>query len=143
MFLHHARSPLLVVQEKCLIVVQENCKKFNVRQTIGASIWPGGIHLAVNQILRVTMSLCHTRSPLHAVQKTLRHLMLDKHLKHPRGWEPDCESCHVSMSCKVTLPVVQEKPLYVVEEKLKKFKFGQAFGTSIWLGILGIHLAGN
>ena len=28
--------------------------------------------------------------------------MLDKHLGHPFGWEPDSESCHVSMSCKVT-----------------------------------------
>ena len=21
---------------------------------------------------------------------------------HPIGWEPDCESCHVSLSCQVT-----------------------------------------
>ena len=45
------------------------------------------------------------------------------------------------------LLVVQEKlkalPLPVVKEKLNTFNVGQAFGASIWLGIWGIHVAGN
>ena len=34
-------------------------------------------------------------------------------------------------------------PQMVVQEKLKTFNVGQAFGASIWLGIWGIHVAGN
>ena len=48
MFLCHTRSPLLVVQEKPLPVVQEKLKTFNVAQAFGTSILSGlwGIHLA-------------------------------------------------------------------------------------------------
>ena len=53
-FLHHKRSPLLVVQERL--------KTFNVGQAFGVSILPGiwSIHLAGNQIVRVAMFLHHT-----------------------------------------------------------------------------------
>ena len=33
----------------------------------------GGIHLAGNQIVRVAMFLCHTKSPLLVAQESLRH----------------------------------------------------------------------
>ena len=68
MFLHHTRSPLLVVQKKPLPVVQEYLTAFYVGQAFRKSIWPGGIHLAMNQIATVTMCLCHARSPLPVVQ---------------------------------------------------------------------------
>ena len=53
----HARSPLPLVKEKPLHVVQEKLKTFNVGQAFGASILPGiwGIHLARNQIVRAAM----------------------------------------------------------------------------------------
>ena len=75
------------------------------------------IHLAGNQIVRVAMFLHHARSPLLVVQEKLKTFnvgqtfgtsilltLWDIHLArgHPSGWEPDCKSCHVSMSCKVT-----------------------------------------
>ena len=80
MFLCHARSHLLVVQEKL--------KTFNVGQAFWASISLGiwGIHLAGNQIARVAMFLTSCNSTRG----------------HPFGQEPDCESCHVSMPHKVT-----------------------------------------
>ena len=53
MFLCHARSPILVVHKKPLMVAQENLKTFNFGQAFGVSIWLGGIHLARNQIVRV------------------------------------------------------------------------------------------
>ena len=63
MFLCHARSPQLVVQEKLKI--------FNVGQVFRVSILLGiwSIHLAGNQIVRVAMFLYHTRSPLQIVQE--------------------------------------------------------------------------
>ena len=72
--LYHAGSPLLVVKEKLLHVVQEKLKKFNVGQAFGASIWPGiwGIHLTVNQIVTVAMILCLAKSPLLVVQEKLK-----------------------------------------------------------------------
>ena len=72
MFLCHARSPLPVVQEKL--------NTFNVGQAFGASIWPGiwGIHLAVNQIVRVVMFLCHTRSPLLVAQEKPLQVVQEK-----------------------------------------------------------------
>ena len=64
---------------------------------------------------------------------------------HPFCQEPDCKSCHVSMSHPLLL--VQEKlkiiPLLVVLEKLKTFNVGQTFGECILLGIWDIHLARN
>ena len=110
MFLCHTRSPLLVVQEKPLLVVQEMYKAFNVGQAFGASIPMGiqGIHLAGNQIVRVAMFLHHVRSPLQVVQEKLKTL-----------------------------------PLPVVQEKCKTFNAGQAFGASIPMGIQGIHLPEN
>ena len=65
MFLHHARSPLLVVQERPLLVFQEKLKGIQC----WTSIW--GIYFT----------------------RKLGYLF---------GWEPDCESCHVSMLSKVT-----------------------------------------
>ena len=66
MFLHHTRSPLLVVQEKF--------KTFNVGQASAASISLEilAIHLAGNQIVRVAMFLHHTRSPLLVVQEKFK-----------------------------------------------------------------------
>ena len=78
----HARSPLQVVQEKSLPVIQENLKTFNAGQAFGASIWLEiwGIHVAGNRIVRVAMFLCHARSPLpvnkekplHVVQEMIK-----------------------------------------------------------------------
>ena len=46
--------------------------------------------------------------------------------------------CHARWS---PILVVHKKPVLVVQENLKTFNFGQAFGASIWLG--GIHFARN
>ena len=77
--------------------------------------------------------------------------MLDKHLGHPFrqewghpfSWEPDCKSCHVSTSYKVTYTSSSGKAFTSSSGKLKIFNVGQPFGASISLGIWGIHLAEN
>ena len=102
MFLHHARSPLPIVQEKL--------QTFNVGQAFGASISPEiwGIHWPGNQIVRVAMILHH------AIPQGV-----DMFLYHARSPQP----------------VVQEKSLLVVQEKLK--------GIQCWTTIWGIHFTRN
>ena len=57
--------------------------------------------------------------------------------------EPDCESCHVSTSYKVTSTSSSGKAFSSSSGKLKIYNVGQAFGASISLRIWGIHLAEN
>ena len=100
-FLHHARSPLPVVQEKL--------HTFNVGQAFGVSISPGiwSIHLAGNQILRLAMFLHHAI------------LQGDIHLPGNQIVRVAMCLCHA----KSPLSVVQEKPLLVVQEKLKGIQY--------------------
>ena len=114
---------------KALLVVQEKFKIFNVGQAFVVSIWLG---------TRLQELPCFYIWQGHLYQwfgNSLRHSVLDKHLGHPFGLEPDCESCHISTSCKVTSSCSSGK--------LQTFNVGLAFGASISTGIWGIHLAGN
>ena len=89
--------------------------------------WELVIHLAGNQIARGAMF------PQHAIPQG----------RHPFGLEPDWESCHVSTSYKVTSTSSSGKAFTSSSGKLKIYNVGQAFGSSISLGIWDIHLAGN
>ena len=173
MFIHHTRSPLLIVQEKL--------NTFNVGQVLGAFILPGilgihlvgnqiervamflhhvilqgGIHLAGNQIVRVAIFLDHERSPLLVVQEKLKTLNVGQAFWAsilPGIWGIHLMSNQIVRVAifwhhtRSPLPVVQEKlktlPPPVVQEKLKTFNVGQAFWASILPGIWGIHLVSN
>ena len=125
MFLHNARSPLLVVQEMLrtlpLPVFQEKLKTFNVVQAFRTSIllriWD--IHLARNQTVRVAMFLHHMipQGGIHLAGHQIARVVMFV--------------CHI------------RSPLLVVQERLKTFNVAQAFEASILLRIWGIHLAGN
>ena len=119
MFLHHARSPLLVLQEKL--------KTFNIGQAFVASISLGiwGIHLArwhpfglepdckschVITLCKVTSTSSLGKAWDNQCWRSIWGIHFTENLGHPFGWEPDCKSYHVSTSCNSTRghPFAQE-----------------------------------
>ena len=125
------------------------------------SIWPGGIHLARNQIVRVAMFLHHAvpQGGIHLVgtrlqglpcfyvmqghlywylRKSLRHSMLEKHLGNPFCWEFGTSiwprGIHLARKQIVRVAIFLHhatSPLPAVKARLQTCNVGQVFGASI------------
>ena len=113
-------------------------------QEFQASISPGGIHLAGNQIVRVAMFLHHARPPLLVVQEKLKTFNIGQANQASIMLGIWCINLAGNQIARVAIFLHHARfPLLIVQENLKTFNVGEEFGASILLGIWGIHWAGN